>query len=57
MGYYASTDAFVEQVSRLIALGISDIGLYFPLDPGQLPTFERIATEILPTLRAQHPAI
>lgn len=57
MGYYASPEAFLDQVSRLIALGISDIGLYYPLDPAQLPTFERIATDVLPDLRAHHPAI
>jgi alkanesulfonate monooxygenase SsuD/methylene tetrahydromethanopterin reductase-like flavin-dependent oxidoreductase (luciferase family) len=54
IGYYDSTEQFIDQVSRIVALGISDIGLYYPLDPNQLPTFERIATDVLPTLRAAH---
>ncbi len=54
INYYASTDAFVDHVSRVIELGISDVGMYYPLDPAQLPTFERIATDVLPVLRAKH---
>jgi hypothetical protein len=57
MSSYASPEAFVEQVERVVALGISDVGLYYPLDPAQLPTFERIATETLPALRARHHSI
>ncbi len=57
IGYYASPERFIEQVSRVIALGISDVGLYYPLDPAQLATFERIATDVLPALRAKYPAI
>lgn len=52
--YYESTDRFVEHVEALLALGISDIGLYYPLDPAQLPTFDAIASEVLPALRAAH---
>jgi hypothetical protein len=47
----------VEQVSQVIALGISDVGLYYPLTPAQIPAFERIATDVLPGLRATHPAV
>lgn len=54
IAYYDSPDRFVEQVSRVIALGITDIGLYYPLAPAQLPVFERIATGVLPNLRAAH---
>lgn len=54
IGYYESATRFTEQVSRIAELGISDIGLYFPLDPAQLPMFERIATEVIPALCAQH---
>ncbi len=53
--YYESPEQFVDQVSRIVELGISDVGLYYPLDPGQLPTFERIATDVLPGLRVAHP--
>ena len=51
IGYYDSVEAFIDQVSRLMELGISDVGLYYPLDPAQLSIFERIATEALPLLR------
>ncbi len=51
IGYYESVERFIDQVSRVVELGISDIGLYYPLDPAQLPMFERIAIDALPRLR------
>jgi alkanesulfonate monooxygenase SsuD/methylene tetrahydromethanopterin reductase-like flavin-dependent oxidoreductase (luciferase family) len=56
ISYYESVDRFVDHVSHVAELGISDIGLYYPLDPAQLPTFERIATDVLPHLRSQFSA-
>jgi hypothetical protein len=50
--YYDSVDRFEEMVSRIIDLGIDEIVLYYPLDERQVPTFERIATDVLPRLRA-----
>jgi alkanesulfonate monooxygenase SsuD/methylene tetrahydromethanopterin reductase-like flavin-dependent oxidoreductase (luciferase family) len=55
--YYESTEQFIDHVSRIVELGISDVGVYYPLDPAQLPTFEQIAAETLPALRAAYPAI
>ena len=49
IGYYESTERFIDEVSRLAELGISDIGLYFPLDPAQSPAFEAIAMDALPS--------
>jgi alkanesulfonate monooxygenase SsuD/methylene tetrahydromethanopterin reductase-like flavin-dependent oxidoreductase (luciferase family) len=54
IAYYDSPERFVEQVSQVIALGISDVGLYYPLTPAQLPAFERIATDVLPGLCSRH---
>jgi alkanesulfonate monooxygenase SsuD/methylene tetrahydromethanopterin reductase-like flavin-dependent oxidoreductase (luciferase family) len=51
--YYESAQRFSDEVSRLMAIGISDVGMYYPLDPAQLATFETIATEVLPALRAE----
>jgi len=51
IGYYDSVEAFIDQVNQVMELGISDVGLYYPLDPAQLATFERIAIEALPMLR------
>jgi alkanesulfonate monooxygenase SsuD/methylene tetrahydromethanopterin reductase-like flavin-dependent oxidoreductase (luciferase family) len=51
IGYYASKDRFSDQVSRVVELGISDVGLYYPLDPAQLGMFERIAGNVLPAMR------
>ena len=51
ISYYDSPDVFIDQVSRIIELGISDIGLYYPLASEQLPMFERIAREVIPTLQ------
>jgi alkanesulfonate monooxygenase SsuD/methylene tetrahydromethanopterin reductase-like flavin-dependent oxidoreductase (luciferase family) len=57
INYYESADRCIDQVSRVVELGISDIGLYYPLDAAQIPMFERIATEVLPALRASYPSI
>ena len=50
--YYESVDRFVDVVGRLVDLGITDVGLYYPLDPAQTPMFERIATDVMPTFRS-----
>jgi hypothetical protein len=51
--YYESVDRFEEMATRVIDLGMDEIGLYYPLDPAQVPTFERIATDVMPRLRAR----
>jgi alkanesulfonate monooxygenase SsuD/methylene tetrahydromethanopterin reductase-like flavin-dependent oxidoreductase (luciferase family) len=55
--YYESRERFIDQVSRLAELGISDIGFYYPLYQGQVAAFEAIATEVLPGLRLAHPLL
>jgi alkanesulfonate monooxygenase SsuD/methylene tetrahydromethanopterin reductase-like flavin-dependent oxidoreductase (luciferase family) len=50
--YYESEDRFEAMVGRIIDLGIDEIVLYYPPDERQVPTFERIATDVLPRLRA-----
>jgi alkanesulfonate monooxygenase SsuD/methylene tetrahydromethanopterin reductase-like flavin-dependent oxidoreductase (luciferase family) len=57
IGYYDSRQRFIDEVSRLAELGISDIGLYYPLDPDQLGSFETIASEVLPGLRSAYPSL
>ena len=57
LGYFTSPERFSDEVSRIVELGISDVGLYFPLDPAQRSTFERIASEVLPALRARFAAV
>jgi hypothetical protein len=52
--YYESDDVFVDTVKRVTALGITEVSLYHPAVDEQLPAFERIATEILPSLRGGH---
>jgi hypothetical protein len=52
IGYLDSVAAFRMQVEPLIALGVTDIGLYYPIDPGQMAAFEQIAREEFPRLRA-----
>lgn len=49
--YYQSENLFVDMAQRILELGISEIGLYFPILDEQRPTFERIATDILPGLK------
>jgi hypothetical protein len=56
MAYYESEDEFVAMTERLIALGISELALYYPAAERQVPMFERIAERVLPALRAAHAA-
>ena len=51
IAYYASTDAFTEMVERVIEIGITEIVLHYPLVEREMPVFEQIATEIIPTLK------
>ena len=51
ISYYESEEVFRRMVARIIALGISDVGLYYPMVEGQVPMFERIARHVLPALR------
>jgi len=52
MDYFESVDRFADNVGRILELGMDEIGLYYPLDARQVATFERIATDVLPRLRA-----
>jgi hypothetical protein len=40
-------------VGRIRELGMTDIGLYYPMTEEQVPKFEKIATEVIPALRQQ----
>jgi alkanesulfonate monooxygenase SsuD/methylene tetrahydromethanopterin reductase-like flavin-dependent oxidoreductase (luciferase family) len=50
--YYDSVERFSDMVGRIIELGMDEIVLYHPLDERQVPVFERVATDVLPRLRA-----
>ena len=54
--YYESEEVFADMVQRVIDLGISEIGLYYPTREEQLPKFESIAKDVIPELRAKHAA-
>jgi alkanesulfonate monooxygenase SsuD/methylene tetrahydromethanopterin reductase-like flavin-dependent oxidoreductase (luciferase family) len=54
--YYDSAGRFNEMVGRIVDLGMDEITLYYPLDERQVPTFERIAGDVLPRLRTTHAA-
>ena len=56
IAYYESENLFVNMVQRVTALGISEIGLYYPALDAQLPKFERIAKEVIPQLKADFAA-
>tara|TARA_B100000029_G_scaffold462311_2_gene494716 strand:- start:790 stop:1716 length:927 start_codon:yes stop_codon:yes gene_type:complete len=49
--YYDSEDVFVDIVERIHALGITDFSVYYPMREEQLPSFERLATDVIPELR------
>jgi alkanesulfonate monooxygenase SsuD/methylene tetrahydromethanopterin reductase-like flavin-dependent oxidoreductase (luciferase family) len=54
INYYASERAFADMVERVIALGISEVGLYYPTREEQRPVLERIARDVVPELKARH---
>ena len=56
ISYYESADLFEEVVERVLELGFTEIGLYYPTIERQLPAFERMATEAIPRLRAKFSA-
>lgn len=49
--YYDDEKLFERLVRGFIASGFTDIGLYYPIEPDQIPAFERLATEMIPELR------
>lgn len=51
--YYESESMFTDMVERVMELGVTDIGMYYPMREEQLPMFEKIATEVIPKLRRQ----
>ena len=48
---YESVGRFEEMAGRIVELGMDELVLYYPPDPSQVATFERIATDVLPRLR------
>ena len=56
INYYESEIVFSEMVQRVIEMGISEIGLYYPTEYEQLPMFENIARNVIPELRLNHAA-
>src|SRR5580692_11838514 len=54
--YYESEGIFTRMVQQVIALGISDVALYYPMLDQQVPMFERIARDVLPALKCTHAA-
>lgn len=47
------TQAGSASASRVVKMGITDIGLYYPMLPKQEAVFERIATDTIPASKAQ----
>ena len=52
--YYESEDLFVEMVGRILDMGITELGLYFPMMESQVPAFERLGREVIPEIRKRH---
>ncbi len=51
ISYYKSEETFIQMARRLIEIGISELVLYYPTLPSQVPALERIARNVLPALR------
>ncbi len=54
VNYYRSAEAFSDMAQRLIDLGISELGLYYPRRDEEMPIFEKIAAEVIPSLKAKY---
>jgi alkanesulfonate monooxygenase SsuD/methylene tetrahydromethanopterin reductase-like flavin-dependent oxidoreductase (luciferase family) len=54
--YYESGEIFTQMVQQLIALGISEVVLHYPLLDRDISTFEHITRSVLPALKAAHAA-
>jgi len=54
IAYYESEEQFERMAEQVLALGINEIGLYYPMLENQRPVFQRVARNILPRLRARH---
>ncbi|MBV8187226.1 MAG: LLM class flavin-dependent oxidoreductase [Alphaproteobacteria bacterium] len=52
--YYESPEIFAERVERLLELGISEVGVFYPRRADQIPAFEKIAAETIPALKAKY---
>ncbi|HEV2334736.1 MAG TPA: LLM class flavin-dependent oxidoreductase [Stellaceae bacterium] len=55
-GCYESAEVFADMMQRLIDLGISEVGIWYPVRDEQLPVFEKIAAEVIPALKEKHAA-
>ncbi len=53
IAYYESTETFADMARQLIGLGVTELGLYYPMLDEQVPVFERIARETIPELRRE----
>jgi alkanesulfonate monooxygenase SsuD/methylene tetrahydromethanopterin reductase-like flavin-dependent oxidoreductase (luciferase family) len=51
ISYYESVQAFADMAGAIMELGVSELGLYYPMVADQIPVFERIASEVLPRIR------
>lgn len=54
--YYESVSKFEDMAEKLIEAGMSELGLYYPLQDGQRGVFEKIGQELLPVLKKRHGA-
>jgi alkanesulfonate monooxygenase SsuD/methylene tetrahydromethanopterin reductase-like flavin-dependent oxidoreductase (luciferase family) len=52
LAYYEDEATFRRMVGEVIALGITEIGLYYPALERQVPMFEHLAREVVPELQA-----
>jgi alkanesulfonate monooxygenase SsuD/methylene tetrahydromethanopterin reductase-like flavin-dependent oxidoreductase (luciferase family) len=51
IAYYESEDLFVDMVGRIRELGVSELGLYFPILSPQRPAFEKLARDVIPKMK------
>lgn len=53
IAYYESPETFSDMARQLLGLGVTELGLYYPMLDEQVPVFETIARETIPELRKE----
>ncbi len=54
LAYYENEEVFLERVEPLLELSMTEIALYYPNLPEQVPMFEHLARSVCPELKAAH---
>jgi hypothetical protein len=55
IAYYDAPELLLDIARRAIGLGFTELVVYYPADPAQLPAFEAACADVLPEVRRRFP--